>query len=78
MKTVPSLPHKILLICLSPIIFDDMTLMFSIINFGSLFPDPKGAKQFISLKKSSFKALGEIIVSIYKFNFFVVSILAFS
>ena len=40
--------------------------MFSITNFGSLFPDPNGAKLLISLKKTSFNALGEIIESKYK------------
>ena len=39
--------------------------MFSITNFGSLFPDPNGAKLLISLKKISFNALGAIIESKY-------------
>ena len=46
-----------------------MTLMFSITNLGSLFPDPKGARQLISSKKFSFNALGAIIESKYKFMF---------
>ena len=51
----------------SPTIFDFITCKFSITNLGSLFPAPKGASKLISLKKSSFKALGAIIESKYKF-----------
>ena len=41
--------------------------MFSITNLGSLFPEPKGAKQLISSKNSSFNALAAIFESKYKF-----------
>ena len=45
-----------------PTIFDSMTLISSITNFGSELPDPNGPNELTSLKKVSFKALGAITV----------------
>ena len=39
-------------------------------NLGSLFPEPKGARELTSLKNSSFNALGAITESKYKFKSF--------
>ena len=47
---------------------DEITCEFSITNFGSALPGPKGASILISLKNSTFKALGAIAESKYKFN----------
>ena len=55
-----------------------ITFRFSITNFGSEFPDPKGANLLTSLKKSSFKALAAIIASIYRFCVLSISILILS
>ena len=65
---VPSLPSKTVFICTLATKSDEITFMFSITNFGSVFPEPKGSKELISCKKSSFKALGEILESKYRFN----------
>ena len=47
LKTVPSFPDKTDLMWFSPIIFDEIIFKFSITNFGSLFPEPNGAREFI-------------------------------
>ena len=52
LKTEPSLPIKVDSICLSLILREESTLIFSITNLGSILPDPKGAKQLIYPKKS--------------------------
>ena len=66
MITDPSGADSKAFICFSPTIEDFSNFKFSITNLGSGLPEPKGERELISEKKSSFNALGAIIESRYK------------
>ena len=53
----PSSPSKTALRCFSDIIFELITVKFSILNLGSEFPEPKGARVLILLKKMKISIL---------------------